>query len=59
MKRIILSIITGVSLMITGQGSRYVVVDSPYKKVKKAKRYERTQHSHQGDKKVVVIKKGR
>lgn len=40
-------------------GNRYVVVDSPYKNVKKAKRYKRNQHSYQGNKKVVVVREGR
>ena len=40
-------------------GSRYVVVDSPYNKVKKAKRYKRNQSAFQNNKKVIVVREGR
>ena len=34
-------------------GNRYVVVDSPYKKVKKAKRYKHNQHSN---KRIIMVR---
>lgn len=40
-------------------GNRYVVVESPYKNAKKAKRYKRSQYSYQGNKKVIVVREGR
>ncbi|MHC6648608.1 NAD(FAD)-dependent dehydrogenase [Alteromonas sp. HB246098] len=40
-------------------GNRYVVVESPYKNAKKAKRYTRSQYSYQGNKKVIVVREGR
>ncbi|AXT38150.1 NAD(FAD)-dependent dehydrogenase [Alteromonas sp. BL110] len=40
------------------QGNRYVVVESPDKNVKKAKRYKRTQHGYQSNKKVIVVREG-
>lgn len=40
-------------------GSRYVVVDSPYNKVKKAKRYKHNQSAFQNNKKVIVVREGR
>ena len=38
------------------QGNRYVVVDSPYKKVKKVKRIH---DNYRGNQKVVVVREGR
>ena len=41
------------------QGNRYVVVDSPYKKVKKVKRNKRNHDNYRGNQKVVVVREGR
>ena len=40
-------------------GNRYVVVDSPYKKVKKAKRYKHNQHSYHSNKRIIMVREGR
>ena len=40
-------------------GNRYLVVDSPYKKVKKAKRYKHNQHSYHSNKKIIMVREGR
>lgn len=41
------------------QGNRYVVVDSPYKKVKKVKRNKRNHDNYRGNQKVIVVREGR
>lgn len=40
-------------------GNRYVVVDSPYKKVKKVKRQKRNYAGYHDNTKVIVVREGR
>ncbi|WP_370136908.1 NAD(FAD)-dependent dehydrogenase [Alteromonas sp.] len=40
-------------------GNRYVVVDSPYKKVKKVKRHKRSHAGYHDNTKVIMVREGR